>query len=136
MFRRKGTSKLLTCHATSFSHDGIMRVPIDLPAWKHIETTWLEFREDPRHLRLGLATDGVNPFGVHSTTWSTWPVVLINYNIPPWEATKKGNILLSLLIPGKYKVKNMDVYLEPLIEELQELWRGIQVTDVSRPLSH
>ena len=102
-----------------------MRVPADSPAWKHIETTWSEFREDPRHLRLGLATDGVNPFGVRSTTWSTWPMVLINYNIPPWEATKKGNILLSLLIRGKYKVKNMDVYLDPLIKELQDLWRGI-----------
>ena len=63
-------------------------------------------------------------------------MVLINYNIPPWEATKKGNILLSLLIPGKYKVKNMDVYLEPLIEELQDLWRGIQVMDDTRPISH
>ena len=90
MFRSKGTSKLLTWHATSRSHDWIMRVPADSPAWKHIETTWSEFREDPRHLRLGLATDGVNPFGVCSTIWSTWPIILINYNIPPWEATKKG----------------------------------------------
>ena len=81
-----------------------------------------------------LGTDGVNPLGVHSTTWSTWPVVLINYNIPPWEATKKGNILLSLLIPDKHKVKNMDIYLEPLIEELQDLWRGVEVLDVSRQL--
>ena len=113
-----------------------MRVRAHSPAWKHIETTWSEFREDPCHLCLGLATDGVNLFGVCSTTWSTWPVVLINYNIPPWEATKKGNILLSLLIPGKYKVKNMDVYLEPLIEELQDLWRGVQVMDVTRPISH
>ena len=51
--------------------------------------------------------------------------MVVNYNIPSWEVAKKGNILLSLLIPGKYKVKNMDVYLEPLIEELQDLWRGI-----------
>ena len=59
-------------------------------------------------------------------------MVIVNYNIPPWEATKKGNILLSLLIPGKHKVKNMDVYLKPLIEELQELWQGVAVMDVSR----
>ena len=112
-------------HATSCSHDGIMRILANSLAWKHIKTTWLKFKEDPRHLYLGLATDGVNSFGVCFTTWSTWLVVLINHNIPPWEATKKGNILLSLLIPGKYKVKNMDVSLEPLIEELQDLWRGI-----------
>ena len=52
---------------------------------------------------------------------------------PPWKTTKKGNILLSLLVPGKHKVKNMDVYLAPLIEELQELWNGIEVFDVSKP---
>ena len=48
MFRSKGTSELLTWHATSRSHDGIMRVPADSPAWKHIETTWSDFREDPK----------------------------------------------------------------------------------------
>lgn len=133
MFRSKGTSDLLTWHAKNRSSDGIMRVPSDSPAWKHIEATWPEFKDEPRHLRIGLATDGVNPFGVRSTSWSTWPVAVVNYNIPPWEATKKGNILLSLLIPGKHKVKNMDVYLEPLIEELQELWNGVAVMDVTRP---
>ena len=29
----------------------------------------------------------------------------------------------------------MDVYLEPLIDELEELWRGVMVVDVSRPSS-
>ena len=41
--------------------------------------------------------------------------------------------MLSLLIPGKPKVKHMDVYLEPLIDELEELWRGVAVVDISRP---
>ena len=27
----------------------------------------------------------------------------------------------------------MDVYLQPLIEELQELWKGIAIVDVSKP---
>ena len=76
----------------------------------------------------------------HQPTWCTVYILEYlascgsNYNIPPWEATKKGNILLSLLVlGGKHKVKNMDVYLEPLIEELQDLWRGVEVMDVSRP---
>ena len=51
---------------------------------------------------------------------------------PPWLAIKKGHILLSLIVPGKYKVKNMDVYLQPLVEEFQELCTGIQVHDMSR----
>jgi hypothetical protein len=44
---------------------------------------------------------------------------------------KKGHIMLSLLIFGKYKVANMDVYLAPLVEELQILWQGVEVEDMS-----
>ena len=35
---------------------------------------------------------------------------------------------------GKCKVSNIDVYLEPLMEDLLELWRGVQVIDISRPI--
>ena len=41
--------------------------------------------------------------------------------------------MLALLIPGKESVtsENIDVYLAPLIEELQELWSGVDAVDVS-----
>ena len=29
----------------------------------------------------------------------------------------------------------MDVYLQPLVDELKELWDGINVYDVSRPIT-
>ena len=76
--------------------------------------------------------DGVNPFGLRSSSWSTWPVCLVNYNLPPWLAMKKGHILLAMIVPGKYKTKNMDVYLQPLMDELLELWSGIHVYDMSK----
>ncbi|KAL3681584.1 hypothetical protein R1sor_024540 [Riccia sorocarpa] len=63
----------------------------------------------------------INPCSSHST----WPVVLTNYNVPPWLASKKGFLLLALIIPGPKKVKNIDIYLEPLVEELQQLWDGV-----------
>ena len=34
---------------------------------------------------------------------------------------------------GKYQVKDMDVYMEPLINDLLELWKGITMYDISRP---
>ena len=83
-------------------------------------------------MRLGLATDGVNLFGVQSTSWSTWPVIIVNYNIPPWLTIKKGHLILALIVPGKYKVKNFDVYMAPLIDELQILWSGVTMYDISR----
>ena len=48
-------------------------------------------------------------------------------------ATKKGYVLLNLLIPRNHMKKNMDVYLETLVNEL-DLWHGIHVYDVSCPI--
>ena len=134
MFRCRSIAPLMEWHASHRSNDGKWRIVADAPAWKHIDALWPSFREEPRHLRLGLGMDGVNPFGARSSSYSVWPVVLVNYNLPPHMAIKKGHVMLSLLIPGKYKVKNMDVYLQPLIDELQTLWNGICVEDISRPI--
>ena len=59
-------------------------------------------------------------------------VVLVNYNIPPWLSIKKGHLILSPLNLGKRKIKDMLVFLAPLIDELKELWRGIEVIHNSK----
>jgi hypothetical protein len=53
---------------------------------------------------------------------------LINYNLPPWLATKPILLILSLIIPGKKSVTSntIDAYLEPLYDELMKLWKGIE----------
>ena len=33
-------------------------------------------------------------------------------------------------------VKDMNVYIEPLIDELLKLWNGITMYDISRPIGH
>ena len=35
---------------------------------------------------------------------------------------------------GKYQVKDMDVYIEPLIDELLKLWVGITMYDIRKPI--
>ena len=132
MFRCKTIARLMSWHSQNRSTDGVQRIPADCMAWKHIDERWPEFAQEARHLHLGLAMDGVIPFGQRSTTYSVWPVVVVNYNIPPWLTTKKGHLILSLLMPGRYKVKNMDVYLQPLVDELKKLWSGIEVVDKSK----
>jgi hypothetical protein len=42
---------------------------------------------------------------------------------------KKGHLLLSLIIPGPKKVKNIDTYLQLLVGELQLLWEGVTAYD-------
>ncbi|CAN6544405.1 unnamed protein product [Malus baccata var. baccata] len=54
---------------------------------------------------------------------SIWPVVLSVYNLLPWMYMKQPNLLLSLLIPGSRSPgKEINVYMRPLIDELNELW--------------
>ena len=82
---------------------------------------------------LGLAADGFNPFGMLSTTDSTWPVMLVPYNLPSWLCMKQSSLILSLVIPGLKSPRiAIDVYLQPLVEELKELWDvGVEAYDVS-----
>ncbi|XP_013632806.1 PREDICTED: uncharacterized protein LOC106338356 [Brassica oleracea var. oleracea] len=81
------------------------------------------FVAEERNMRLGLSTDGFNPFNMKNSMYSFWPLLLVNYNLPPDLCMKKENIMLSLLIPGPQQPGNsIDIYLEPLIEDLNHMW--------------
>ncbi len=73
----------------------------------------------------------MNLFGDLSSCHSTWLVVILNYNLPPWLVTKHYFMMLALIIPCKEFVTsgNIDVYLELLIEELQTLRNGVKAYD-------
>ncbi|XP_015165497.1 uncharacterized protein [Solanum tuberosum] len=124
----------MTWHHDRRLKDGVLRHPADSEAWKHFDTTNPGFARDPRNVRLGLASDGVNPFGNLSVSHSTWPMIITVYNLPPWMCMKQPYCYLSLLIPGpKAPGNDIDVYLEPLIDELRELWYyGVDTFDASR----
>ena len=66
----------------------------------------------------------MNPFGNQSSTHSTWPVVLSVLNLPPWLCKKCKYLMLSILVSGpKQPGDRIDVYLRPLVDDLQTLWR-------------
>lgn len=133
-FRCSDLAEYMVWHSEHRSDDGIMRSPVDSHANDFIERRWPDFQNDPRHVRLGVAADGIVPHSMtgKSQPYSLWPVILMNYNIPPWLSMKKGHLMLSMLIPGPKQPMNMDVYLAPLIEELQELWEGVPAYDGRR----
>jgi hypothetical protein len=117
------TASHMKWHADMRTKDGVLRHPADGEAWKSFDERYPQFAFDPRNVRLGLASDGFNPFGNMSTNYSTWPVMLVPYNLPPWMSMKQTSIMLSLIIPGPSSPgMNIDVYLEPLISELKDLW--------------
>lgn len=134
LYMNHQTSKEMTWHATDRPTDGVMRHPADSPAWKHLDNKFPVFSNEIRNVQLGLASDGFNPFGNMSNAHSTWPVVLSVYNLAPWLCMKRPYLILSLLIPGpRGPGKDIDVYLEPLVDELKKLWEdGITSYDAYR----
>ncbi|KAL6596879.1 hypothetical protein ACP70R_047013 [Stipagrostis hirtigluma subsp. patula] len=103
--------------------ENVLRHPADGEAWKHVDRIYPWLADDPRHLRLGLATDGFNPFGIMSSSCSVWPVVVVVYNLPPWRCMKEPFVFMPLLIPGKKGPgMDIDVYLRPVVEELKLLF--------------
>ncbi|GJU00485.1 hypothetical protein Tco_1110823 [Tanacetum coccineum] len=75
-------------------------IPPDALKLKHLDKVDPPFANDPRSVRLGLATDGFNSFSNLSSLHSTWPVFLVLYNLPPWKCMKDPFLLMSMLIPG------------------------------------
>ncbi|VVA32238.1 PREDICTED: transposase [Prunus dulcis] len=128
--RYKSTSQMRWHFDKRVDEYGVMRHPADSIAWKEFDRMYPEFAQEPRNIRLGLATDGFNPFGSMSTSYSMWPLVVVPYNLPPWMCMKQQYLIMTLLILGpKAPGKDIDVYLRPLIDELQELWEGIPTYD-------
>ena len=134
MFWCGSLARVMDWHSCNCSTDGTLCISADGKAWRHIEKKWPEFGLEPWHLCLGLAMDGINPFGHQSTSWLMWLVVVTIYNILAWLTIKKGHLMLALIVPEKHKVKNVNMYLAPLIDELHTLWNGLQVYDISRSL--
>ena len=131
MFRSETDARHLTWHADERIIDGKYRHPADSPQWSKIDNDYPEFGSEARNLRLALSTDGMNPHGLQSISHTTWPVILMIYNLPPWLCMKRKYMMLSLLISGpKQPGNDIDVYLTPLIEDLKILWEnGVEVYD-------
>ena len=116
-------------NASSVPNDSIMRHPVDSSCWKEVDRKSSGFASEARNVRLGLATDGFNPFGTMSNAYSCWPVMIVPYNLPPSLCMRKEFTMLTLLIPGKKGPgHDIDIYLQPLIEELNELWSTGTIT--------
>jgi len=130
-FGNVNDAKNLRWHSSGRKCDGLLRHAADLLQWKKIDSLYPEFGSDPRNVRLGLATDGMNPYGNLSSKHSSWPVLLIIYNLLYWLCMKRKYMMLSMMISGPRQPGNdIDVYLSPLIEDLRLLWdEGIEVFD-------
>ena len=80
------------------SPDDIMHGSANGRAWKELDEKYKFFGNDLRHIRLGIAMDDFNPFSHNSASHSTWPIVLVNYNLPLWMIIRKEHMILSIIV--------------------------------------
>ena len=62
LFMSSKTTSFLRWHKEGRTEDGYMRYPADSPAWKTFDFRNRDFAEETRNIRLGLTSDGFNPF--------------------------------------------------------------------------
>ncbi|WMV29453.1 hypothetical protein MTR67_022838 [Solanum verrucosum] len=112
---------------------GVLSHPSDGEAWKHFDNVYPDFASEPRNVRLGLCLDGFTPFSNNASPYSCWPVFLTPYDLPSEMCMISPYIFLSCVIPGPRNPKSLiDVYLQPLIDELKQLWfEGVLTYDIS-----
>ena len=110
LFSNANDAKLMRWHADGRTTDGHLRHPADGLQWKKIDSMFPNF------------SNGMNPYGNLSSKHSSWPVLLVIYNLPPWLCMKHKYVMLSLMILGPRQPGNdIDIYLTPLVEDLKML---------------
>ncbi|GJW30490.1 hypothetical protein Tco_0047365 [Tanacetum coccineum] len=68
-------------HDEHVQEDGVISHPFDAEAWKHFDQTYPPFAAETRNVRLGLCTDGFQPFGQSGKQYSCWPVIERNFTM-------------------------------------------------------
>jgi hypothetical protein len=88
LFSNPRDAQLLLWHMKR-KRDGKIRHPTDGRQWKHFDFNHQEdFSNDPRNIRFGLSTDGMNPFREMRNSHSTWTVIMCIFNLTPWLCHK------------------------------------------------
>jgi hypothetical protein len=133
LYVSKETVKQMRWHK-EWKHDSedldIMSHSADTEAWEALDRFDPEFARDPRSVHLGLLTDGFQPHSDANGPYFCWLVFIMPYNLPPKNYLKQGFVFLALVIPGpKEPRKQMNIFLCPLMEEMKELWQGVDAYD-------
>ncbi|XP_057999061.1 uncharacterized protein LOC131177905 [Hevea brasiliensis] len=105
LYASEATAAHMRWHDEHNMEDDVMCHPSDSEAWKHFNRTHSLLASESRNVRLGLCTDGFQPFGQLGQQYSCWPVIITPYNLPPGMCMKEPYLFLSVIIPGSQNPK-------------------------------
>ncbi|XP_070007649.1 uncharacterized protein [Nicotiana sylvestris] len=133
LYASMSSSPHMRWHFENRRPPSLMCHPSDGEAWKHFDRTYPDFASEPRNIQLGLCVAGFMPFSISATPYSCWPIFLTPYNLPPELCMTSPYIFLNYIILNPRNPKSLiDVYLQPLIDDLKQLWcDGVETYDIS-----
>jgi hypothetical protein len=113
LFISKRTTRHMRWNKEGISeNDGVMGHPLDSEAWKVLDRFDVDF------------------FSTNSTPYSCWPIFAAMYNLPPSLYMKFKFMFLCLIVPGpEAPDPRINMMLKLLIEELKQLWIGVEAYD-------
>jgi hypothetical protein len=131
LFISKKTAMHMRWHKEGEHDNNNMMVhPSDGEAWKTLDNFDLDFARDARNVRIGLATAGFTPFTESAISYSSWSVFAIPYNLSLALFLKYDHMFLCLIVPGPDNLgPQLNVMMQMLIEELKQLWVGVEAYD-------
>jgi hypothetical protein len=131
LFISKKTTMHMSWHKEGErENNNVMVHPSDGEAWKALDSFDPDFAKDARNVRIRLAIDGFTSFTESAASYSCWPVFAIPYNLPPALYMKYEYMFLCLIVPGLDNPGlQLNVMMQPLIEELKQLWVGVEAYD-------
>jgi hypothetical protein len=67
---------------------------------------------------------------VDAAPYSCWPVFVTPLNLPPRTLLRPEYIFLALVVSGpKHPGKNLNILMQPLVDEFKTLWEGVDTID-------
>jgi hypothetical protein len=136
MYRHPQTVELLSYRSTREATNHLIRDIFDGKHYRNLcrshvvvngETRPYNFFSLPTDIALGLSSDGFGLF--KSRKKSCWPLIAFNYNLKPHIRFRLENALCLGVIPGPHAPKDIGSFLGPLIDELEDLARGVPAYD-------
>jgi len=80
LYASMDSARQMRRHHENKRDDGLLRHPSDGKAWKHFDNVYPDFAAKPRHIRLGLCSDGFTQYVQASASpYSCWPKFLTPY---------------------------------------------------------
>ena len=77
------SAKQMSWHkmGTRYNPDKLVH-PSDVESWTYFDGIHQVKADEGRNVRVALATDGFNPYGMSATPYTCWPVFVIPLNLP------------------------------------------------------